>query len=208
MLYDEWKFERTLHGEGTSIARFLVDESGLRRVIGLGKEPERATEAANTGKAEEQQPANPLRRRHRRNELVARIEIPRLNLKAIVREGDDDGTLKHAVGHVPSSALPGDIGNVAFAAHRDTIFRPLRNIKKNDRIVVSTLDGIYEYEVQWTRIVSPSDVSVLQASASKELTLITCYPFYYIGSAPRRFIVHAIQIGASPQPPQQQPIGS
>ncbi len=141
------------------------------------------------------------------DEVIGRLEIPRLNIRAIVREGDGEDTLHHAVGHVPSTAFPGDIGNVGFAAHRDTFFRPLRNIRKNDRIFVSTLNGTYEYQVQTTQIVNPDDVSVLKASASKELTLVTCYPFYYIGSAPHRFIVHAIQVAATPQTPQQQ-IGS
>jgi sortase A len=145
-------------------------------------------------------------RRHA-DELIGRLEIPRLDIKAIIREGDDDATLRHAVGHISSTAAPGEVGNVALAAHRDTFFRPLRNIRKNDRIIVSTLDGTYEYMVQTTKIVSPSDVSVLKASAAKELTLVTCYPFYYVGSAPRRFVVHATQVGAIPQPRQQQ-IGS
>ena len=141
------------------------------------------------------------------DDLIGRLEIPRLEIKAIIREGDDDATLRHAVGHISSTAAPGEVGNVALAAHRDTFFRPLRNIRKNDRIIVSTLDGTYEYLVQTTKIVSPSDVSVLKASAAKELTLVTCYPFYYVGSAPRRFVVHATQVGAIPQPRQQQ-IGS
>lgn len=144
---------------------------------------------------------------HTADEIIGRLEIPRLDIRAIVREGDGEGTLHHAVGHVPSTAFPGDIGNVGFAAHRDTFFRPLRNIRKNDRIIVSTVNGTYEYLVQTTQIVNPDDVSVLKASASKELTLVTCYPFYYIGSAPHRFIVHAIQVASTPQTPPQQ-IGS
>lgn len=150
--------------------------------------------------------SEPRQGRHA-DDLIGRLEIPRLEIKAIIREGDDDATLRHAVGHISSTAAPGEVGNVALAAHRDTFFRPLRNIRKNDRIIVSTLDGTYEYLVQTTKIVSPSDVSVLKASAEKELTLVTCYPFYYVGSAPRRFVVHATQVGAIPQPRQQQ-IGS
>src|ERR1051326_8973635 len=173
-VYDEWKFERALHGDSTSIARFIFDETGLRRAVGLGKPPERAPEESPTivGKKAPEQPSP---RRHSRDELIGRIEIPRLSLKAMVREGDDEGTLRHPVGHIPSTAFPGERGNVALAAHRDTIFRPLRNIRKNDRIIVSTLDGTYEYLVQSTKIVSPSDVSVLEASAQNELTLVTCY---------------------------------
>ena len=160
----------------------------------------RAPASNNPGGAETRTP-------HTADEVIGRLEIPRLNIRAIVREGDSEDTLRHAVGHVPSTAFPGDIGNIGFAAHRDTFFRPLRNIRKDDRIIVSTLNGTYEYLVQTTQIVNPDDVSVLRASASKELTLVTCYPFYYIGSAPHRFIVHAIQVGATPQTPPQQ-IGS
>ena len=204
-VHDEWKFERALHGENTSLVGFIFDDSGLRRVIGLGRDPEHMEEFPNPVASITKQPALP--RRHKRDELIGSIEIPRLNLKAMVREGDDEGTLRHSVGHIPSTAFPGETGNVAFAAHRDTIFRPLRNIRKNDRIIVSTLEGTYEYAVQSTKIVSPTDVSVLQASAEKELTLVTCYPFYYIGSAPRRFVVHATQVAATPQR-RPQPIGS
>lgn len=205
-VYDEWKFERSLHGEDTSIAKFIGAESGLRRVIGLGKAPETA-EPENQVAAQGKHAGKPSHRTRSRDEVIGRLEIPRLNLRAIVREGDDDGTLGHAVGHIPSTALPGDVGNVAFAAHRDTFFRPLRNIRRNDRIIVSTLEGTYEYEVTSTKIVAPSDVSVLEASAGRDLTLVTCYPFYYVGSAPRRFVVHATQVTANQQP-QPPPIGS
>jgi len=145
-------------------------------------------------------------RRHvvRKGDVVGRLVILRLHVRVMVREGDDEGTLHVAAGHIPSTALPGDQGNVGFAAHRDTFFRPLRNIKANDRILVSTLDGDYEYQVNSTEIVSPSDVSVLKASSTKELTLVTCYPFYYIGSAPKRFIVHAVQISANPKEPVEK----
>lgn len=204
-VYEEWSFERALHGEHASIARFIVDPSGLRRVVGLGTAPERAPAPQNPVASKKEAPIAP--RRRNRDELIGRLEIPRLNIRVIVREGDDEATLRHAVGHIPSTAFPGDFGNVALAAHRDTYFRPLRNIRKNDRIIVATLEGTYEYLVQSTKIVSPTDVSVLEASAPKELTLVTCYPFYYIGSAPRRFVVHATQVAATQQQ-RPQPIGS
>src|SRR5579859_5641498 len=145
-------------------------------------------------------------RRHavKKGDIVGRLVIPRLNVRVMVREGDDEGTLHLAAGHIPSTALPGDQGNVGFAAHRDTFFRPLRNIKAKDRILVSTLDGDYEYQVNSTEIVSPTDVGVLKASSTHELTLVTCYPFYYVGSAPKRFIVHAVQISASPKEPVEK----
>lgn len=209
-VYEEWRFERALRGESASIGRFVTGETGLRRLVGLGHEPQRnATEPGRNGV--ETQPSTTARRHHRHHavdELVGRIEIPRLQVAAIVREGADEKTLSRAVGHIPSTAFPGEVGNAAFAGHRDTFFRALRNIRKNDKIVVNTLDGSYEYLVQSTKIVSPNDVSVLKpVSADKELTLVTCYPFYYIGSAPKRFIVHATQVAATPQQPQQA-IGS
>ena len=141
-----------------------------------------------------------------RDELVGRLQIPRLGLNVMVREGDDEATLAEAVGHLPSSPLPGDLGNVALAGHRDTFFRPLRELRVNDRIAFATLKGTYQYQVESIRIVLPSDVSVLKASAEPTLTLVTCYPFYYVGSAPKRFIVRARLIG--PVPPDVPTAGA
>ena len=127
--------------------------------------------------------------------LIGRIEIPRLKLSAIVIEGDDSKTLRRAVGHIIGSPLPGQRGNVALTGHRDTFFRPLRNIRRNDTIVVTTLQGEYRYRVESTRIVSPNDVAVLDSTWDERLTLVTCYPFYFVGSAPDRFIVSAARVG-------------
>jgi sortase A len=99
--------------------------------------------------------------------------------------------LKVAVGHLPGTALPGQTGNMALAGHRDTFFRALRNLRLGDRIVVQSPEGSYEYEVETTAVVVPTDLSVLRSSADREITLITCYPFSWIGSAPYRFIVRA-----------------
>jgi len=107
-----------------------------------------------------------------------------------VREGVTNTALRQAVGHVPSSALPGQPGNVALAGHRDTFFRPLKDIKVSDTILLTTPDGTEEYHVVSTSIVEPTDVSVLDEK-NNELTLVTCYPFYYVGPAPKRFIVQA-----------------
>ena len=123
--------------------------------------------------------------------LVGRIEVPRLKLSAIAREGVDVRTLRGSVGHVPGTALPGDAGNAAFAAHRDTFFAPLRDIRAGDEVVVTTATAVHRYSVVRTRIVEPSDVSVLRPSDTRTLTLVTCYPFDYVGSAPKRFIVQA-----------------
>jgi len=118
------------------------------------------------------------------NVLVGRLAIPRLHLSAIVREGVGEGTLGLAVGHIPGTALPGQNGNVAVAGHRDTLFRGLGDIRNNDLIQLETLEGNYLYEVASTEIVKPRNVSVLKAGQYPELTLVTCYPFNYIGSAP------------------------
>jgi len=123
--------------------------------------------------------------------LIGRVRIPRLGLSAILIEGDDAKTLRRAVGHIPGTPLPGQPGNVALTGHRDTFFRPLRNIRANDIIVVTTLQGEYRYRVVSTRVVGPDDVTVLNSSEGQILTLVTCYPFYFVGAAPDRFIVRA-----------------
>jgi sortase A len=126
--------------------------------------------------------------------LIGRIEIPRLKLSAIIMEGDNPRTLRRAVGHMAGSPLPGQVGNVALTGHRDTFFRPLRNIRRGDIIVVTTLQGEYRYRVMSTKVVGPNDVAVLGPSVDKILTLVTCYPFYFVGAAPDRFIVRAERI--------------
>ena len=123
--------------------------------------------------------------------LIGRIEIPRLGLSAIVMEGTRKTTLRRAVGHISGTALPGQPGNVGISGHRDTFFRPLRKIQQNDMITLTTLLGEYRYRVVSTRVVSPHDVAVLDPSGDEILTLVTCYPFYLVGSAPNRFIVRA-----------------
>ncbi len=123
--------------------------------------------------------------------FVGRIDVPRLKLSAAAREGIDDRTLEVAVGHVPGTGLPGGGGNAAFAAHRDTFFRPLRGIHNGDEVFVTTPRGRYRYLVTSTRVVKPDDVAVLAPTTEPTLTLVTCYPFTFIGSAPYRFIVRA-----------------
>ena len=120
---------------------------------------------------------------------VANLEIPRLNLSVVVLEGVGDNILEVGAGHVPQTSLPGKSGNVGIAAHRDTFFRPLRNIQRNDVVRVTTTAGVFDYAVEWTRVVKPTDVEVLNPTEKPSLTLITCYPFHYVGSAPDRFIV-------------------
>lgn len=127
----------------------------------------------------------PAKPRHlSEGDLFGRLEIPRLNLSVMVMEGDADSILRLGAGHVPGTPL-------AIAGHRDTFFRPLKDIKLDDRIRITTPAGISEYRVVSTQIVGPTDTSVLDAKDDKTLTLITCYPFYYIGPAPKRFIIQA-----------------
>lgn len=127
--------------------------------------------------------------------VFGRIEIPRLGLKAIIREGADEKTLKRAVGLVPNAPLPGRDGNTVLAAHRDTFFWPLKDIELNDRIRLRAAnDEVYEYRVDEVRIVEPEETDVLQSRGVEELTLVTCYPFRFIGPAPDRFIVKATRV--------------
>jgi sortase A len=122
---------------------------------------------------------------------IGRIEIPRLGVNAVVRAGSDARTLRLAVGHIPGTAWPGESGNSGLAAHRDTFFRRLGDIRPGDEVRVVTPDGIFRYEVSGTKVVKPSDVWVLDPTERPVLTLVTCYPFTFVGSAPQRFIVRA-----------------
>ncbi len=129
-------------------------------------------------------------------EVVGRLEIPRLGVSVMVVEGDRNRDLRRAVGHIPGTALPGTAGNVAIAGHRDTFFRPLGAIRRNDTIMLSTLKGAYRYHVVSTKVVKPEDTQVLDPARRDTLTLVTCYPFDYLGAAPLRFIVRARRWGA------------
>jgi sortase A len=131
---------------------------------------------------------------HGSGALVGRLSIPRLHLSAMVREGVDRETLLLAVGHIPATALPGQPGNVGVAGHRDTFFRRLKDLRTGDEIRFSTLSGDFKYVVESLTVVEPDDVAVLAPSPQNVLTLVTCYPFYYVGNAPKRFVVRARQI--------------
>jgi sortase A len=123
--------------------------------------------------------------------LIGRLEIPRLRLSVIVMEGDDDATLARAVGHVAGTALPWERGNAVLAGHRDTFFRPLKDLREGDEIRMTTTRGTFDYRVIRTEIVEPDDLSVLAPTPGRALTLVTCYPFVYVGRAPQRFVIYA-----------------
>ena len=126
--------------------------------------------------------------------LVGRIEVQRLGVSVVVMEGTSDKTLRRAAGHIAGTGLPGEPGNIGIAGHRDTFFRPLRNIRADDLITLTTPHGDYRYRVVSTKIVRPDNVAVLNPDGHEILTLVTCYPFYYVGSAPERFIVRARRV--------------
>jgi sortase A len=197
--WDNWVFDRELRGQAASVSVYLTEK---KRQVAEAVEawwtpgfppaepPAAAPSIAPPARIENVPP------RIANNVLVGRLTIPRLHLSAIVREGTGENTLSLALGHIPGTALPGQKGNVAVAGHRDTIFRALRDIRKNDVIRFETLSGDYVYRVGSMDIVKPEDVGVLRPSGEPELTLVTCYPFYYVGSAPDRFIAKARQVSS------------
>lgn len=180
-----WRYQRE--------AKIRIEE-----MITIARPP--AEPEVETGPATPSRPA-PRPKPHvvkplKRGQLIGRVDIPRLKVSAAVAEGDDKRILAKAVGHLPDTPLPWHRrGNVALAAHRDGFFRPLERIRVNDELRVVTPRGDYHYRVKRTRIVDPDDVWVLAPTRTPTLTLITCYPFSYVGRAPRRFVVQAELVG-------------
>jgi sortase A len=125
---------------------------------------------------------------------IGRMEILRLGVSVVVVEGTSEVTLRRAAGHIEGTALPGQAGNVGIAGHRDSFFRPLKNIQRDDVIILTTSRGQFRYRVVSTKVVSPADVAVLDPDGTEVLTLVTCYPFYFLGAAPSRFIVRAARV--------------
>jgi LPXTG-site transpeptidase (sortase) family protein len=208
--YEDWSFDREVAGQTTSVAAFIREQVPLKTVAmasstpgpGVEESAPKTAETAGKGKttpkakvaaAAKAQPAA-----KRDPKMIGRIAIPRLRVRAVVKEGIDDKTLRRAVGHVPETVRPGVPGNVGLAGHRDSFFRGLRNVRKDDRIVLETLDGKYEYTVESMKIVMPTDVHVLAPTEESILTLVTCYPFNFVGNAPKRYIVRARQVSAEP----------
>jgi sortase A len=128
---------------------------------------------------------------------LALLRVPRLGIEVPVFAGTDELVLNRGVGLIEATAPPGEIGNTGIAGHRDGFFRPLKDVALGDELVLETTGGATTYVVEELYIVDPTDVWVLEPTASPALTLVTCYPFYFIGSAPQRFIVRA---GAAPAP--------
>jgi sortase A len=173
--YESWEFNRELNKEASAV------------------KPAESVDAPDA--FDNLKPAAPGPVKLAPGDLIGRIEIPDVGVSAMIVESAGADELRRAVGHIQGTALPGKAGNAAFAGHRDTFFRGLRDIKKDDRIKVVTLHGTYEYVVDSTKIVDPDDLAVLDPTKDPSLTLVTCYPFYYIGHAPKRFIVQAREVG-------------
>jgi sortase A len=159
----------------------------------------RATEKSPVASVDQSNSTSPLRMdMPPRTARVGKIEIPAVGLATIVLEGDDARILALAVGHIPGTAVPGPSGNVGLAGHRNTFFRSLRKIKVGDEIRFSTTSGIFKYRVVSLRVVFPNAIEVLDYTRLPTLTLVTCYPFYWIGDAPKRLIVHAEMVADLP----------
>jgi sortase A len=199
--WENWAFDRDVQRQTASIGEYVATRTGqivrgLEERLGVHVAPESAPTRSATRSEPSPAPAAPAPQPTtlRPNSLIGRLAIPRHHLRAIVREGTSSNTLGLAVGHIPGTALPWQSGNVGVAGHRDTLFRGMGKIRKHDLIQFETRDTNYVYEVASTEIVTPKDVNVLKPGPYPELTLVTCYPFNYFGSAPDRFIVQAREV--------------
>ena len=120
------------------------------------------------------------------------MDIPRLGMSIALLQGTNSRILRLGAGHIEGTPLPGEAGNSGIAGHRDTFFRGLKDVRKNDEIQLQTATGLLRYEVDWVRVVEPNDIAVLESSTKESiLTLVTCYPFYFVGPSPRRYVVRA-----------------
>ncbi len=180
----------------SGVREFLTSRSGQTDAAGSwnnGGSPEAVSADSNP------LPSSPLpnsasppaTNRIQPGESVAKLSIPRLSAVLYVLEGTDDRSLRRGPGHMHGTALPGDTGNCIIAGHRDTHFRLLKDIRKGDEIVLETHERAYRYRVDTISIISPDNTACLKPTSNAVLNLITCYPFHYVGSAPKRFIVHA-----------------
>jgi sortase A len=156
----------------------------------------RVLAAESVGKKESIVPAPPTAGKNRSavplGAVLGKLELPRIGISYVVLEGTDDKTLDKSIGRVVTSAPLGDKGNIAIAGHRNTHFRKLEWVRRDDEIVVTVRGAQYRYKVEWARLFDPSDVEVLDPEHGPAVTLITCFPFEYVGSAPLRFVVRAL----------------
>jgi sortase A len=141
--------------------------------------------------AEEQHTFVQARNTIQEGDVLGRIEIPKIALSVVILQGTTAQTLRLGVGHIEGTALPGESGNIGIAGHRDTFFRSLKDIHRDDMILLQTASGVFSYKVDWIQITAPGDGGIVASTTKSALTLVTCYPFHYVGAAPERFVVHA-----------------
>lgn len=153
---------------------------------------------------EQQQPASSRPGKPVKTDGLTRVEIPKINLEAIVVEGASRKQLKIGPGRITTSALPGEVGNSVITAHRDTFFRHLYELTKGDDILIRRNGEVFRYQVTGKKIVVPEDVSVLKPTKDAQLTLITCYPTYFIGPAPERLVIFSKLAESKPEPASQE----
>jgi sortase A len=139
---------------------------------------------------QQEQPVSPVQP-VKEGDVLARLTIPRLGMSVAVLQGATSRVLRLGAGHIEGTPLPWELGNSGIAGHRDTFFRGLKGVRQNDEIQLLTTSGLLHYEVDWMKVVAPDDLTVLAPSTESALTLVTCYPFYFVGAAPERFVVHA-----------------
>lgn len=209
--YEKYAFEEQLKGGSPSIAGYLKRLAGIDEGAKRGEPPPSvATEEKISGEellrnmvfAPDMVPtdkgwsANRLRAFKKApnpspGHVLGRLEIPSLELSVMLLHGTDDWTLNRAVGHIEGTALPGQPGNLGIAGHRDGFFRSLKDISKDTTITLTTLKGRFFYRVKDIHIVKPRDVHLLEPTSNPTITLVTCYPFHYVGDAPKRYVVTA-----------------
>jgi sortase A len=145
----------------------------------------------NEIQAEKERPQSQPKPPVRKGDVLGRMDIPRLGMSVAVLQGTSSRILRLGIGHIAGTPLPGETGNIGIAGHRDTFFRGLKDIRKNDEIQLQTTSGLSRYQVDWMKVVASDDQNVLAPSTESALTLVTCYPFYFVGPAPKRFVVRA-----------------
>jgi len=203
--YAAYSFDRQLSGRPVSILGFLSHVIGIKKSESAATAPKTVDGARllrdmvyapefvpenkgfSAGRLRDYRKApNPAS-----GSVLGRLEIPSLDLSVMMVEGTNGWMLNRAVGHIEGTALPGQNGNVGIAGHRDGFFRPLKDIDRNDTITLTTLYGRFTYQVKAVKVVKPKDVKVLSSTSKPTMTLVTCYPFYYVGDAPDRYVVTA-----------------
>jgi sortase A len=187
--YAAWSFDRALEGRPATAAGFLAHVAGTPPDGLLSSRVDETTR--EDWSAERVRAFEDAEAAAGRKAPLGRLEIPSLDLAVMVLDGTDESTLNRAVGWIEGTAMPGELGNVGIAGHRDGWFRALRRVLPGEEIVLRTLDGRYRYRIEEIEIVGPGDTHVLDPGDEARLTLVTCYPFYWLGNAPQRYIVKA-----------------